>query len=211
MYFIKDTRLLLIAKDTKLKENKAVKLVNMTSISFRTTEPFFLKDDYKWAQGIFLGWWNVLYHDGGGGYTMCKSSSHFILWWTVFYINYTSIKLTRQKKTDMSLVSFENSDNDLFGESVTKNTVLEIKIKTKPGSLEFLNDFHVCYLSWPLPHHPSKIETEVIIATFYPWEYWSSSEATSQKKELHPSDTGKLKPSFLVSSPSFYHMTSSLS
>lgn len=45
----------------------------------------------------------------------------------------------------MSLVSFENSDNDLFG--VTKNTVLEIKIKTKPGSLEFLNDFHVCYLS----------------------------------------------------------------
>ena len=47
----------------------------------------------------------------------------------------------------MSLVSFEDSDNDLFGESVTKNTVLEIKIKTKPGSLEFLNDFHVCYLS----------------------------------------------------------------
>ena len=55
MYFIKDTRLLLIAKDTKLKENKAVKLVNMTSISFRTIEPFFFKDDCKWAQGIFLG------------------------------------------------------------------------------------------------------------------------------------------------------------
>lgn len=46
----------------------------------------------------------------------------------------------------MSLVSFQNSDNDLFGESVTKNTVLEIN-KTKPGSLELLNDFHVCSLS----------------------------------------------------------------
>lgn len=55
--------------------------------------------------------------------------------------------MTRQKIIDMSLVSFQNSDNDLFGESVTKNTVLEIKTKTKPGSLELLNDFHVCSLS----------------------------------------------------------------
>ena len=43
----------------------------------------------------------------------------------------------------MNLLSFKKSDKDLYGEGINKNIVLEMKIKTKPGSLEFLNYFHV--------------------------------------------------------------------
>ena len=47
--------------------------------------------------------------------TQCVKT-HLILYLTLvncIYINYTSIKLTRQKIIDTSLVSFENCDNDL--------------------------------------------------------------------------------------------------
>lgn len=30
-------------------------------------------------KGTFLGWWNVLYDDCGGSYTICENSSHCIL------------------------------------------------------------------------------------------------------------------------------------